>query len=108
MSVEHLRGSVVRTAVSSGLAWERLTVTSDVAIMKPWLRRAITVHRDEIERVEFVRVRMPFIWQTIVRFRLANGAVLRQKFIPVRSTRARAAFQRCGWPLTEDKYRMGK
>ena len=99
MSDVTFRGAVVRTAFSNGLVWERLIIGSDAATLKPWLRAGTTVQRRDVEAVEFVKVRLPFIWRTLIRFRLHDETVMRRKFIAARTNHVRAAFEGFGWPV---------
>ena len=85
---------------SNGIPWEKLTVGSDVATLKPWLRAGTTVERSGVQSVEFVEQRIPPVsWRTLVRFRLANGVVQSRKFTPWRPKKVREAFRDYGWPV---------
>jgi hypothetical protein len=105
MSEVTVRGAVVRTAFSNGLFWERLIVGADAVTLKPWLRRGTRIGRPDVEAVEFVKVRLPFVWKTLIRFRLRNGSVMRRKFVAVRTNRARAALGNLGWPVRDLNWR---
>jgi len=73
------RGGVVRNVFTSGAFWERLVVRPGSATLEPWLGKAVTIVRNDVEAVEFVKVRLPFVWRTLVRFRCVDGSVERRR-----------------------------
>lgn len=75
------------------------------ATLQPWLRDGTTVERKDVEAVEFVKVRLPLVWRTLVRFRYTDGSVGRRMFIPARTERVHAAFRACEWPTRDLDWR---
>lgn len=99
------RGAVVRTAFSNGLMWERLIIGPDSVTLKPWLRAGTTVGRSDVQAVEFVKVRLPLNWSTLIRFRLTDGTLMRRKFNAVRTGHVRQTFVDLGWTVCDVDWR---
>jgi len=99
------RGGFVRNVFTSGAFWERLVVRPGSATLEPWLGKAVTIVRNDVEAVEFVKVRLPFVWRTLVRFRCVDGSVERRMFVPARTGRVRKAFISLNWPVRHLNWR---
>jgi hypothetical protein len=100
------RGSVVRTIYSRGLGWDRLSIGSTSATVKPWLREATIVERSRVAAVELVKLRLPpFVWSTVIRFRMSDGTLTIRMFTPWRPQRASKAFEANAWPVVQLKFR---
>ncbi|HEV8624802.1 MAG TPA: hypothetical protein VG034_10135 [Acidimicrobiia bacterium] len=101
---ETFRGDVVRTAFSHGVFWERLIVDREAVTLTPWFGQGDVVHRTEVQAVEFVKIRIPFVWKTLIRFRFADGTIARRMFVAIRTNHVRRALQRLGWPVRDLKF----
>jgi hypothetical protein len=78
------RGSLVSARWINGVWWDAVDVDDECIVLRPWLRRDITLNRSAIGRVEIERVRIPFHWSTYVSFHHVDGTVAAKIFSPWR------------------------
>ncbi len=97
--VRTFRGSVVRSRFQNGLPWGRLDVSRASCSMTSGLGRNFHFARDAARAVRCERVRLPFVYRTVITFLGENGRPLGPSFIPWRARRLHAELLRAGWTV---------
>jgi hypothetical protein len=88
-----------------GSFWEVLEVSSDVVVMRPWLRADIEIRRTEAATVEFEKFRGPFTYMTTVAFKSPDGLRIGKLFVTLHTRRLRSCLEELGWPVSDSRRR---
>jgi hypothetical protein len=102
VSGRSFRGAVVSSEVVVGVFWDVISIGDHSIELRPLGRRALVLHRDEVEAVEFERQWAPPFWvKTVIRFRFDDGAYAPKVVVAIRTQAIRAALTASGWPVTQ-------
>jgi hypothetical protein len=107
VSAARFRGSLVSSPWINGVWWDAVDINEEHIVLRPWLRRNITLTRSSIDRVEITRVRVPFNWSTYVSFHRLDGTVAAKIFTPWQRRKFRAALIELGWIVVDKAGRPG-
>jgi hypothetical protein len=101
VSATRFRGSLVSSPWINGVWWDAVDIDEERIVLRPWLRRNITLDRSIIDHVEITRVRVPFNWSTYVSFHHVDGTTAAKIFTPWQRRKFRAALIELGWIVVD-------
>jgi hypothetical protein len=81
--------------------WDRVDVSADRIVLRPWLRRQRVVDRASIDTIGFEPVMLPLMWKSNIRFLRDGRDVLALMFTPAFKGRFRRALEDLGWPVVD-------
>jgi hypothetical protein len=100
-SVSSYRGLVTLIPTAHWLGLSRLEVSEKSCVLQSVLGREWYMDRAEVLEIEFRKVRLVFVNQTLVAFLGRTGRRLAPYFVPSRAGPVRAGLHKYGWPTTD-------
>ncbi len=94
------RGGIVSSFASRGWPGNTLDVEHDQLTFRRVLLDPVVVRREEVDAVEFRRMRLPFLWATYTVIRLASGYVP-VMFVGFRTSKLRRSLEALGWRVED-------
>lgn len=97
-----LRGCLVAGKWTRSQPTDIVEVSRSHLRFSPWLRDSYEIERDQLQRIEVERIRMPpFWWSTDFAFVLTTGRTAPKRFSPLRPKHTISVLRETGWPVAE-------
>ena len=100
MSYMRFRGDVVSSFSSRGWPGNSLELDHDQLTLRRLGADPVLVRRENVDAVEFRRMRLPLLWRTFTVVRLKSGS-LPEMFVAFRSKKLRSTLAELGWKVED-------
>ena len=95
------RGNLLSSTLVRKPPLDHVDVSADAITLRPLGSSPLRIERDDLDAVEFERVRLPLVWTTNIYFARRDGSRAPRSFNVLRSRSFRASLEALGWPTRD-------